>query len=65
MSGHANRTVRLWNTLKGTKVSLFDGAHSREIFEIAMFKDNHKFVTRGGDKIVYLWEVLNGHWTRK
>ena len=65
MSGHADRTVRLWNAAKGTRVSSFDGAHNREIFDIAIFEDNEKFVTCGGDKVVYLWEVLKGHWVRK
>ena len=65
MSGHADRVVRLWNTQKGTFVSAFEGAHNREIFDIAISADNESFVTCGGDRLVYFWEVLKGHWTRK
>ena len=65
MSGHADRISRLWNVSKGTFVSAFEGAHNREIFDIAITEDNEKFVTCGGDRLVYLWEVLKGHWVRK
>ena len=65
LSGHADRVVRLWNANKGTFVSAFEGAHNREIFDIAISDCNEKFVTCGGDRLVYLWEVLKGRWVRK
>lgn len=65
MSGHADRAVRLWNTNKGTFVNAFEGAHNREIFDVAITDDNERFVTCGGDKLVYMWDVIKGHWIRK
>jgi mitogen-activated protein kinase organizer 1 len=66
MSGHADRSVRLWNSNcnnsheKLKEIALFDGAHNRDIFDVTIFADNAKFVTCGGDKLLFLWDVLKG-----
>ena len=69
MSGHADRTVRLWNTNNITQetkeIAIFDGGHNREIFDLTIFAENDKFVTCGGDKMLFLWDVLKGQWIRK
>ena len=36
MSGHADRTVRLWNANKGTPIKVYEGVQNREVFDIAM-----------------------------
>ena len=65
MSGHADRVIRLWNVSKGTFVTAFEGAHNREIFDVAISEDNERFFSCGGDRLVYMWEVMKGHWVRK
>ena len=74
MSGHADRSVRLWNSNltnsslesgPSREIAIFDGAHNRDIFDICIFADNEKFVTCGGDKLIFLWDVLKGTWIRK
>ena len=41
-------------------MSAFEGAHNREIFDIAISGDNENFVTCGGDPTAYLWDTLKG-----
>jgi WD40 repeat protein len=36
MSGHADRTVRLWNANKGVPIKVYEGVQNREVFDIAM-----------------------------
>lgn len=36
MSGHTDRTVKLWNSNKGVLIKTYAGVHNREIFDIAM-----------------------------
>ena len=56
MTGHADRSVRLWNANtqgEAKEVALFDEGHNREIFDLSIFADNDKFVTCGGDKMLF------------
>ena len=46
-------------------MALFDGAHNRDIFDVTIFESNDKFVTCGGDKLLFVWDVLKGQWIRK
>lgn len=46
-------------------VKSYEGVHNREIFDLAIFKDNSRFVSCGGDKVFYLWDVLSGKYIRK
>jgi mitogen-activated protein kinase organizer 1 len=36
MSGHTDRTVKLWNANKGTPIKVYEGVQNREVFDIAM-----------------------------
>ena len=65
LSGHQDRLVHLWNANTLTQVATFEGAHNREVFDIAIMPENDKFVSCGGDKIVYMWDILKGQWMRK
>mmetsp|Transcript_33719 Transcript_33719/g.24376 ORF Transcript_33719/g.24376 Transcript_33719/m.24376 type:complete len:82 (-) Transcript_33719:560-805(-) len=60
MSGHSDRSINLWNTNKSNIIRTFAGAHNREIFDIAIYKENDKFISCGGDKKVYIWDVIQG-----
>ena len=60
MSGHADRTVRLWNAKKGVLVKTYEGVQNREVFDIAIFQDNGRFASCGGDKTFFkIWDILN------
>ena len=65
MSGHADRTVRLWNAKIGSLIKTYEGVQNREVFDIAIFQDNSRFASCGGDKTFFLWDVLTGKYTRK
>jgi len=65
MSGHSDRTVKLWNANKGSLIRNFSGLHNREILDIAIFSDNNKFASCGGDKVFFIWDVLTGNFIRK
>jgi mitogen-activated protein kinase organizer 1 len=49
MSGHTDRTVKLWNSNKGSLIKTYSGVHNREIFDVAIFSDNNRFASCGGD----------------
>lgn len=65
MSGHTDRTVKLWNANKGTPIKTYAGVHNREIFDLAIFSDNNRFASCGGDQVFYIWDVLSGRYLRK
>ncbi|TNV78881.1 hypothetical protein FGO68_gene7083 [Halteria grandinella] len=65
MSGHTDRTVKLWNATKGTPIKTYAGVHNREIFDLAIFSDNNRFASCGGDQVFYIWDVLSGRYLRK
>ena len=37
MSGHADRTVKLWNPNKGTLIKSYEALHNREVFDLTMY----------------------------
>jgi WD40 repeat protein len=59
-----DRTIRLWNPHKGTFIKSYLG-HGYEVRDIAVFKDNSKLASVGGDKQVFLWDVASGQVIRK
>lgn len=65
MTGHADRTVKLWNAKKGVLVKTYEAVQNREVFDIAIFQDNGRFASCGGDKTFFLWDVLTGKYIRK
>jgi len=48
----------------GTKIKSYE-AHGWEVLDIAVFEDNSKFVSCGGDKTVFLWDVSTGQTIRR
>ena len=65
MSGHSDRSIKLWNANKGSLIKTYAGVHNREVFDVAIFQDNSKFASCGGDKVFYVWDVISGKYTRK
>jgi mitogen-activated protein kinase organizer 1 len=60
MTGSNDRTVKLWNPHKddiqvanqGLLIKTYSGSHGYGILDLAISKDNSKFVSAGGDKYV-------------
>ena len=57
--------INLWNPLKNKIIKTYKGAHNYEILDIAIYKDNSRFVSVGGDKHPFLWDVKTGNIIRK
>ncbi|KAB8360881.1 hypothetical protein FH972_024615 [Carpinus fangiana] len=75
LSGSSDRTVRLWNPAKAASsdsrgnsnalVQTYEGAHGYEVLSLAVAQDNSRFVSGGGDKSVFLWDVSTAQTIRR
>ena len=59
------RKIELVNPRTGLSVKTYEGAHAREVRDCAPAKDNSKFVSVGGDKGVFVWDVRTGQTLRR
>lgn len=46
-------------------IQSYTGAHGYEVLTIAVAADNSRFVSGGGDKTVFLWDVASGKTLRR
>jgi len=46
-------------------IKTYSGPHNHEVLDLAVAIDNGKFVSVGGDKLVFLWDVTTGKLIRK
>jgi mitogen-activated protein kinase organizer 1 len=46
-------------------IKSYNGAHNYEVSDIAITTDNSRFVSVGGDKVGFLWDIPTGHVIRK
>ena len=65
MTGSEDRNVCLYNPSKGILIKTYKAIHNYAVHSIAINHDNSKFVTGGGDKLVFLTDVLEGKAIRK
>lgn len=64
LTGGKDRTIRLWNPEKRYCIKTYE-AHGWEVFDLAVSPENGKFASCGGDKTVFLWDVLSGTTLRR
>ncbi|KAH0477647.1 MAG: hypothetical protein KVP17_005233 [Porospora cf. gigantea B] len=57
MSSSQDKTCRLWNPHKGIHIQEYKDVHNYEVNETRIFYDKTKFVSVGGDKAGYLWDI--------
>ncbi|THX58225.1 hypothetical protein D6D08_09097, partial [Aureobasidium pullulans] len=55
LTGSTDRHIRLFNPTTSLEVQKYS-AHGYEIHDIAVAQDNDRFISVGGDKIVFLWD---------
>lgn len=65
MSTSQDKSVRLWNPTSGLCIKEYKGPHNHEVNDVAITEDNSRFVTVGGDKMGFLWDVASGRVLRK
>ncbi|KAH6611059.1 hypothetical protein Trco_001079 [Trichoderma cornu-damae] len=81
LTGSADRSIRLYNPFPSTSVPEARGgakpavaqgrliqtysAHGYEVLSLAIASDNESFVSAGGDRAVFLWDVSKAVTTRR
>ncbi|MDR3548589.1 MAG: hypothetical protein P4M11_10065 [Candidatus Pacebacteria bacterium] len=65
MSGSQDKSISLWNPVKGLHLKTYTGPHNHEVNDIAIHSDNNCFASVGGDRLVFLWDVQSGKVLRK
>ncbi|KAF9409198.1 vacuolar sorting protein VPS33/slp1 [Podila epigama] len=64
LAGGVDRTIRLWNAETKFCIKSYE-AHGWEVLDLAVSPENGKFASCGGDKTVFLWDVLSGMTIRR
>ncbi|KAI9776616.1 MAG: WD repeat-containing protein 83 [Candelina submexicana] len=64
LSGGASRTIHLHNASNSNLIQSYS-AHGYEVLDVAVTDDNSRFVSVGGDKQVFLWDVANARTVRR
>uniref|UniRef100_A0A0G4FJC4 Uncharacterized protein n=1 Tax=Chromera velia CCMP2878 TaxID=1169474 RepID=A0A0G4FJC4_9ALVE len=65
MSCSADKAVRLWNPHRGVCIREYAGPHNHEVNDVSITGDNSRFVSVGGDRLAFLWDVSTGQVIRK
>ncbi len=65
MTGSEDRGVCLYNPSKNLLVKSYKAIHNYAVHSLAINNSNSQFVTGGGDKLVFLTDVLEGKPIRK
>ena len=69
MTCGADRTLRLWNPSRDDEtgrnngalcVATYQGPHAREVSDVAVADDKARFVSCGGDRTAFVWDVATG-----
>ena len=64
LTGCQDRNVRLFNPATERLIQTYS-AHGYEVLDLAVSDDNARFVSVGGDKTVFLWDVATAQTTRR
>ena len=55
----SDRTIKLWNPITSALLKTYSG-HSQDVLDAVSSLDNAEIVSAGGDKAVYLYDVITG-----
>jgi len=64
LTGSSDRSIRLFNPATGNLIQTYS-AHGYEVLDLAVAEGNDKFVSVGGDKSVFLWDVASAQTLRR
>lgn len=65
LTGSADRSIHLCNPASKRPVVQKFSAHGYEVLDLAVSGDNSKFLSVGGDKAVFLWDVAEAKTLRR
>lgn len=60
MSASEDRSVCLYNPAKNIMIKNYKNLHNYDVSCLDILKDNSKFCTGGGDKLIIVTDVLQG-----
>jgi mitogen-activated protein kinase organizer 1 len=60
MTGSTDRTIKLWSPSRSAVIQNYEGPHNYEVLCLDISGDNSRFVSGGGDKLVFSWDVTTG-----
>ncbi|CAD0100201.1 unnamed protein product [Aureobasidium mustum] len=64
LTGSTDRQIRLFNPATGLEVQKYS-AHGYEVHDLRVAQDNDRFISVGGDKTVFLWDVATHQTLRR
>ena len=64
LTGSQDRSIRLFNPSTSKLIQTYS-AHGYEVLDLAVAEDNSKFVSVGGDKTVFVWDVATAQTIRR
>jgi mitogen-activated protein kinase organizer 1 len=64
ITGAGDRQIRLYNPSTARLIQTYS-AHGYEVLDLAVSSDNARFVSCGGDKSVFLWDVATAQTLRR
>lgn len=64
MTGSTDRQIRIFNTSTLKQLQTYS-AHGYEVLDIAVADANDRFVSGGGDKTVFVWDVASATTLRR
>ncbi|KXT10387.1 hypothetical protein AC579_1194 [Pseudocercospora musae] len=65
LTGSQDRQIRLWNPISKRPLIQTYSAHGYEVLDIAVDSQNERFVSGGGDKTVFIWDVATAQTLRR
>ena len=65
MSGSEDRGVCLYNHHKNMLIKNYKNLHNYDVCSLDITKDNSKFITGGGDKVLIMTDVAEGKTEKK
>lgn len=57
ISASQDKSAILWNPFRGLVIKEYKGPHNHEVNDVCITSDNARFVTCGGDRSAFLWDV--------
>ncbi|OQO14077.1 hypothetical protein B0A48_00953 [Cryoendolithus antarcticus] len=64
LTGSSDRSITLYNPAKKLKLQSY-AAHAHPVLSLAISTDNSQFVSGGGDKTVFVWDVATAKTLRR
>lgn len=64
MTGGSDKSVRLWNPMKGLLLKSYMG-HGQDVLDVASSHDNSQLASGSKDQVIMIWDVVTGHAIRR